>query len=55
MSLKLYFIVLFSALSFACADLKFAQNLPKSLKYYETLDSSSLSHNLVKRGADPTR
>jgi len=31
------------------------QRVPVSLAYYETVDPSSLSHSIVKRGADPTR
>ena len=29
-------------------------SLTDNLKYFETLDTSQLSHNIVKRGADPS-
>ena len=34
-------------------NMKFS--LTDNLKYYETFDTSQLSHNIVKRGADPSR
>lgn len=30
-------------------------NLTDNLKYFETMRSSDLSHNIVKRGANPDR
>ena len=30
-------------------------NLTDNLKYFETMRSSDLSHNIVKRGVDPAR
>ena len=30
-------------------------DIEKNLKYYETLEKADLSHNIIKRGTDPTR
>ena len=39
----------------ALAEVAMATKLKDNLKYFETLHKSDLSHNVVKRGADPSR